>query len=264
MRPDVSELWEFYSSRLGRLTQQRLQPQISFFWPDVRGQSVLGMGYAVPFLSPLIDEADRVVALMPATQGVMHWPSYPQTTDRRHDGLVTLAPNYELPFEDNCFDRIILVHGLEHAGRTRLLLREIWRVMASGGRLLIIAPNRASPWAFVERTPFGHGHPYSQSQLSRLLRDNMFQPLRRRGALYMPPWRSRLLLRAAAPIEQLGGRFGVGLPGVHLVEAEKQIFAASAIPAPRIRVGAAVTVGVEKSLVVKQRISVDRAASDED
>lgn len=262
MRPDVSELWDFYASRLGRLTRQRLQPQISYFWPDVKGQSVLGMGYAVPFLSPMVDEAERVVALMPATQGVMHWPSYHQATDRPRGGLVTLAPDYELPFEDNCFDRIILAHGLEHAGRTRLLLREIWRVMASGGRLLIIAPNRASPWAFVERTPFGHGHPYSQSQLSRLLRDNMFQPLRRRGALYMPPWRSRLLLRAAAPIEQLGGRFGVGLPGVHLVEAEKQIYAASAVPAPRIRVSEAVTVGADKSLSAKPRMPVARETPD--
>jgi SAM-dependent methyltransferase len=258
MRPDVSELWDFYAGRLGRLTRQRVQRQINHFWPDTKGQSVLGMGYAVPYLSPYLDDAERVVALMPATQGVMHWPAHHDRQHGRGGGLVTLSPDYELPFEDNCFDRIMLVHGLEHAGQSRRLLREAWRVMSSGGRLLIIAPNRASPWAFMERTPFGHGHPYSQSQLSRLLRDNMFQPLHRRGALFLPPWRSRLLLRATGPMEQLGGRFNFGLPGVHLVEAEKQIYAATAIPARQLRVSKPATAGGKETLSVKPTTLADK------
>ncbi len=249
MRPDVSELWEFYGSRLGQMTRARVRQQIRMLWPDVTGQEVLGLGYAVPYLSPFRSEAERVVALMPATQGVMHWPDHPGHVRTDNGGLVALAPDYELPFDDNSFDRILLTHSLEHAGRSRALLREIWRILRSGGRLLVIAPNRASPWALMERTPFGHGHPYSQSQLNRLLRDNMYQPLRHLGALYLPPWRSRLLLRAAGPVEKIGARWGMGLPGVLLVEADKQIYAGTAIPVKSQLRAAPAVASVNKPIV---------------
>jgi hypothetical protein len=50
----------------------------------------------------------------------------------------------------------------------------LWRVLAPEGKLLLVAPNRTSLWAQVERSPFAHGRPYSRSQLDRLLRDAMF------------------------------------------------------------------------------------------
>ena len=41
--------------------------------------------------------------------------------------------------------------------RTRDQLREIWRVLAAGGRVILVVPNRAGIWARTEATPFGHG-----------------------------------------------------------------------------------------------------------
>jgi hypothetical protein len=108
-------------------------------------------------------------------------------------------------------------------------------VLASGGRLLAVVPNRRGLWARIERTPFGHGYPYSPGQLSRLLRDNMFQPTERASALYMPPIRSRMLLRTAGAWEKLGQRWAQAVGGVLLVEAEKQIYAAPSIQKPRRR-----------------------------
>ncbi len=228
MRPDVSELWDFYSGRPGRVARQRLARRVRSLWPNLKGLSVLGLGYAIPYLGQFEAEAERVIALMPASQGVMHWPKG-GGEGAGHRGLVALSEDYDLPLADNSVDRILLVHELEHAGEARLLLREVWRILKSGGRVLIVAPNRTSLWALMERTPFGHGYPYSKSQLSRLLRDNMFQPLRRSGALYMPPWRSRLLLRAGSPVEQIGVRWGIGMAGVLVVEADKQIYAATTV-----------------------------------
>ena len=43
-------------------------------WPDLRGLSLLGLGYATPYLSQFRGKAERVVACMPAGQGVLHWP----------------------------------------------------------------------------------------------------------------------------------------------------------------------------------------------
>ncbi len=233
MRPDVSELWDFYSSRLGRVTRARLMRQLRAQWPDLSAQALLGFGYATPYLAGFLNETGRVVALMPAGQGVMHWPAGHSGGPIPAKGLVGLSPDDDLPLPDNSMDRILLVHCLEHTAHSRHLLREVWRVLASGGRLMVVVPHRRSLWALSEKTPFGQGQPYSQGQLYRLLRDNMFQPLSRRGALYLPPWRSRLLLRLAMPLEQMGQRFGVGLAGVLMVEADKQIYAGTTVPVGR-------------------------------
>ena len=49
----------------------------------------------------------------------------------------------------------------------RELLREMWRVLAPNGRLLIVVPNRRGLWARVDTTPFGYGSPFSRSQLTK-------------------------------------------------------------------------------------------------
>ncbi len=115
------------------------------------------------------------------------------------------------------------------------MLREVWRVMASGGRMLVVVPNRRGIWARLERTPFGHGHPYSPPQLNRLLRDTMFTPMQSKAALYIPPSRRRTVLSAAPAVENIGGRWLPALAGVLLVEAGKQIYSVSAKPVRRRR-----------------------------
>ena len=93
MWTDVVDLHEFYRSRLGQVARRLIRERIRLMWPDVRGMSVLGLGYATPYLRPFLDEAERVTSLAPAQQGVMPWPS-------GEPGLVTLADETELPFAD--------------------------------------------------------------------------------------------------------------------------------------------------------------------
>jgi hypothetical protein len=135
------------------------------------------------------------------------------------------------------FDRVMIVHGLEATEHSRQMLREIWRVLAGGGRLLIVAANRSGLWSMTERTPFGHGSPYSGPQLNQMLRDNLFVPERSAKALYVPPVRSRFWLSTAPAWERLGDRWFSTFAGVTMVEATKQIYAisgpAAAVPARR-------------------------------
>src|SRR5690606_19211344 len=107
---------------------------------------------------------------MPARQGVLHWPA-------EGNGLTALCDEMDLPFPDLSMDRVLLVHALECAEQVRPMLREVWRVLSGSGRLLVVVPNRSGIWARFERTPFGHGQPYSPFQISRLLRENLFTPL---------------------------------------------------------------------------------------
>jgi hypothetical protein len=106
-------------------------------------------------------------------------------------------------------------------------MREIWRVLAGGGRLIAVVPNRRGIWARSDRTPFGHGSPYSTSQLRRTLRSNMFVPEREARALFLPPVTSRFLLAGAGAWEQVGDRWFKAFAGVNMVEASKQIYASA-------------------------------------
>ena len=49
---------------------------------------------------------------------------------------------------------------------------------------------------------------------------------RRDAALWMPPLRARLILRAAPLFERLGRRWMPGLAGVTIIEAVKDVYAA--------------------------------------
>lgn len=225
---DVVDLRDFYAGSLGTVAGRMLRRHIRALWPDVTGLGVLGLGYATPFLAPFREEAARVMAAMPVQQGVLHWPG-------DGSGLTLLADETELPFPDLSIDRVLLVHSLECAESVRPMMREIWRVLTGSGRLLVVAPNRRGVWARFEHTPFGHGRPYSQVQLRRVLRDTMFTPLRSDAALFVPPVRSRMVLSSAPAWEEIGQRWFPAIAGVIVAEATKEIYAGHAQPVPKRR-----------------------------
>ena len=215
---DAIDLREFYASPTGQVAQRVLRTNLREMWPDVAGLDVMGVGYTTPYLGLFRPEAARTVAAMPARQGVLHWPP-------GEPGLTALVDESALPFPDLSMDRILMVHSVECSEQLRHMLREVWRVLSDSGRLIIVAPNRRGIWARLERSPFAHGQPYSPSQISRLLRDNMFTPVQSRIGLYMPPSRARLMLSAAPAWEEVGRRLFPGFGGVVMVEAAKEIYA---------------------------------------
>jgi SAM-dependent methyltransferase len=228
MWSDVVDLRDFYGSSLGQMAQRLIRRQVRQIWPNLTGMRVLGLGFATPFLRVFLAEAERVIAVMPASQGVLPWPP-------EGPGLTALADETELPLPDHSIDRLLLVHALESTEQVRAMMREAWRVLADGGRLLVVAPNRRGIWARMERTPFGNGRPYTMGQLNRLLRDNMFTPVTRGSALFLPPTTSRMALRFAPAAEEIGSRWFETFGGVVMVEAAKQIYAGSALREAKVK-----------------------------
>ncbi len=219
MAIDVAMAADFYSGRQGAVTARLVRERLVSLWPDLAGKSLLGLGYAAPYLRLWRESAERCVALTPAQIGAARWPA-------GKPGLSCTAEEDALPFPDLLFDRILLVHGLEAAENARRLLREVWRVLKDDGLLLVVAPNRRSPWAYVEATPFGHGQPYSPRQLGGLLAASLFRIERRETALYLPPLNRRLVLRTARLWERAGRRLAPQLAGLTICEAVKDCYAA--------------------------------------
>jgi SAM-dependent methyltransferase len=209
---------DFYGTRLGMVTARLIRERVSALWPNLQGDAVLGIGYPAPYLRLWRDQAARTIALTPAQIGAARWPAH-------RPNLSCTAEEDALPFPDLSFDRILIVHGLEQAENARRLLREVWRVLKDDGKLLIIVPNRSSVWAYLDRTPFGYGHPYSAAQLGRLLTSCLFRTERRDTTLYLPPFGGGLILGTANLAERIGPYTLPGMAGVILVEASKDIMA---------------------------------------
>lgn len=215
------DLKNFYSSRAGRLIRRLVTGHLREMWPDVSGQKLMGFGYSLPYLRPFMAEAERTFAVMPSAAGVHAWPPHSA-------GQVCLSGETDLPLESESVDRILMVHALEASLVPVELMQEIWRVLKSDGRLLVVVPNRLGLWARAEWTPFGHGRPYTARQLNDFLSDCLFVPERSERALFMPPFKSFLVLRTAYTLEGFGQFVFPGLAGVHLIEASKRIYAGAA------------------------------------
>jgi SAM-dependent methyltransferase len=218
MHLDVRELRAFYyESALGRSVQHTVRDQVNSLWPNTKRQTVVGYGFATPLLRPFLEDARRVTALMPARQGVMHWPPGAPNCS-------VLCEETRWPVETGSVDKLLVLHGLDTSEHSAAVLEECYRVLEPAGRAIFIVPNRASLWSRREGTPFSFARPYTAGQLESRLKWYGFLPEHHVTALYQPPWSSRFWLRMAVPLE----RVGQSIPswrggGVLILEVSKQI-----------------------------------------
>lgn len=238
MWPHVRDFRDFYATAEGRLVRRALAVRLREALGDVRGKRVLAIGFATPYLRPFLDEAEAVVAVMSGRSGAIVWP-------RQGPCRVAIGDETELPFADRSFDRVVLVHALEWSPNPHAQLRDVWRVLADDGRLVVVSPNRRGIWARLDRTPFGHGRPYSRGQLNALLREAMFTPVWSGAALMAPPGRSRASMAFAHLIEAVSGDWLAGAAAILMATARKEIYGVTPVgkAAPAVSFAEVVTGG---------------------
>ncbi|WP_074381459.1 class I SAM-dependent methyltransferase [Bartonella doshiae] len=164
---DIVTLRDFYASALGLRVQQTLCDKLNMCWPDLSDKRLMGLGYALPYLSALSIRTQQCFAFMPARQGASPWPC----ADKVATALVF---EEDLPLSDASVDCVLLVHALEYTENSLETLNEIWRVLVPNGHLIVIVPNRSGFWARNACTPFGYGEPYSRQQITRLFEKTNF------------------------------------------------------------------------------------------
>lgn len=222
MHLDSIDLRNFYARRIGLMVRRLLRPRFRAFWPDAKGLNVFGLGYATPYLAEFRKDAQCVGALAPVRLGALPWPE-------RASSQTALVDETDLPLDDEAADRVLLVHMLEWSEHPHALLREIWRVLAPNGRILVAVPNRRGLWSRMDTTPFGYGSPFSRSQLTQLLKDAMFQPESWHYVLHLPPFDWRVLTRWPGFWERFGHLMWPAFSGIIVVEATKQVYAGSLV-----------------------------------
>ena len=135
MTTDVTRLIEFYKSPLGRLSRALVREQVIELAGDLKGRRVLGLGFATPYLRFSLAPAGRVLAFMPERQGASAWP-------REGPSRTVLCDPLEMPLTDAAVDLTVAIHALEHVADAEELMRELWRITAPNGHLLLVVPRR--------------------------------------------------------------------------------------------------------------------------
>ncbi|RCL00756.1 MAG: Methyltransferase [Candidatus Tokpelaia sp. JSC189] len=219
----IIALRSFYASLLGQHVQQTIAGVLKCYYRAIRGERIMGFGYAIPYLAPFSQKAERCFAFMPAHQGASIWPS----ADRVATALIFEG---DLPLSDASVDCIIMVHALEYTENAEETMRELWRVLVPNGRLIVVVTNRSSLWAHAEFTPFGKGESYSHYQLQKLLgRTNFFYgPITE--TLHFLPRRNWHF----GPFPSLGEKilqwFCPYFGGVLIIEAQKRLYKSMPVP----------------------------------
>jgi SAM-dependent methyltransferase len=224
---DVTELRDFYATLLGRIVARHVGRAILELARPRAGERVLGFGFPTPYLGSFRGRAERVLAFMPAAQGVMAWP--PDAAS-----CVALVEEDALPLPDASVDLLLLVHALEMSPQPGCLMGEARRVLAPAGRLLVVAPNRQGAWARFDVSPFGHGRPYSRGQLRALFAEAAFEPDGWTTALHMPPSGRRAMLSAAGMLEKAGRVGWPAFAGVICACAVKRTVQGARVRARRV------------------------------
>ncbi|MGE3770550.1 MAG: methyltransferase domain-containing protein [Bdellovibrionales bacterium] len=220
MFTDIIELREFYQSPRGQTAAAMLAPVLQRHMPSASGTAVL-YGYAPPSVFSTLP----VAVLMPATQGISSWPD-------AAGNRAALVEEATWPLPEQSCDTVILMHALEACADPHAVLRECWRVLKGQGRLVMVVPNRRGLWARAESTPFGRGQPFTATQLRHALRSTQFVAERWERAVFVPPFKSGVLLKAASLCERVGRALLPTFGGLLVMSAAKQLYAPTGRAAP--------------------------------
>lgn len=217
MNADIVDIRDFYATRLGEAAVRSVSAALAPIWKPISQERLVGLGYVTPYLDKLAPDAERALAFMPAAQGAVNWPPHGRS-------LTALVHPADLPLGDACIDRILMVHALEFAESPTEMLNEAWRVLAPGGRLVLVLPSRRGVWTRFEHTPFGSGRPWSRGQATQLLRETMFTPSGFSQALHFPPFRRAGFLNLVPLWDRVGRRAWPLFSGAIVLEATKLVY----------------------------------------
>lgn len=213
----------FYTSLCGRLVSKIINSHILSLWQDIddlKDVNVLAIGWPYPYIHHFKECAERIV--------IANSHIKPDNIDEISSGyknITILSEINNLPFHEQFFDRIIVIHGAEFSTDTIEFLNNIEELLVSNGRIITIIPNSSGLWRKNKNTPFGYGISTSAGHLQWAFKHVGFEIDYYSSALNFPPTQSKHLLSIATKWEAIGRNILPFLSGIHIIEGHKNLFA---------------------------------------
>ncbi|MBF0358515.1 MAG: methyltransferase domain-containing protein [Magnetococcales bacterium] len=219
---DAIRLQSWYNTDQGQTVVRLIGGVMERWVRALPARHSCGLGFTQPYLNHLGSRLGECVGGSPAEMGVSRWPL------GRENRIAQVRPD-ALPFPDQNFNRVVIVHLLEGVSSSQEILREVWRILEPGGRVVLVVPNRGGLWAWQDSTPFGWGQPFSPRQIRDALQDSMFVLRQSCFSLFQPPVKGGRWLSGASSWEKAGNRWFAPFGGVIVCEAEKLVYAKSSL-----------------------------------
>jgi len=223
----VKKLCDFYKTPLGDVVQVYINDIVKKFIPEnTKNQFILGIGYATPYFTEKLTHSNTVLSFTFDKMGGITWPN----TSCSHTAIVH---EDHIPLANKSVDRLIVVHALECCQSDEGLLKEINRIIALDGEVLIVFPNKAGVWSHTSHSPFAHGKHYTMSQLHDMLLKSGLHVESEERFLYFPPTQSLYTQSFFAPVEMMGSYFLPYFSGLNAITAKKRTIITPNQPAPQ-------------------------------
>ena len=153
---------DFYVSLKNDLYNYRLRRRAVRKWVQLKDDGlILEVGSG---LSPMLERTDRVV------YSDLSFSALQSLRKDQQKGLYIQADALSLPFKNATFPTVVCSEVLEHLPDDRAALREMARVMAPGGALILTFPHRHFYFANDDRF-VGHYRRYEINEIEEKLKD---------------------------------------------------------------------------------------------
>lgn len=128
-----------------------MQETVAFFRDRPEGQRILDLPAGNGKLSSALRELGHEVV--------------PADINLQQDDYVYADMTKRLPFDDESFDGVICLEGIEHVLNPYLLMGELIRVSKIGGHIVISTPNIMNMWSRLQFLLTGTFHQFHPAQL---------------------------------------------------------------------------------------------------
>lgn len=217
----------WYETPLGRKVDQLEQCLFMRLAAPKPGERVLDGGCGTGRLSLALAERGLVVTGVDLSPGMLE---VARDRTKSYANVTLVQADVEsLPFPSLSFDLVAAFTVLEFTVNAEAAIRELWRLVKPGGRLVIGVLNSWSPWAWQRRrractghNVFAHARFFSPWSLKAVLAANTGESHLVWGAcVFIPPWSGPLLISAAATLDRIAHPFLKPFGALIVMRAER-------------------------------------------
>jgi len=167
-------LEHYHSSAEDRVIMAMHLATYDFARSFTRGKRVLDFGCGSGYGSALIAREADTVQGVDVAQDAVDFANETYATSNLD--FLCIDPAQPLPYADGTFDTVLSFQVFEHVTKVEEYLHEVKRVLAPGGVLLLVTPDRSTRLLPFQR-PWNRWHvkEYSERSLARVLRKHFQQ-----------------------------------------------------------------------------------------